>query len=158
MRVCYAWNFRGLERNHFRKASILARGPLLNRNKQRLLPVPSSAEALLKELIQNKKDDEYLFVGRNQVNKPLSVASFNETLRAKARKARIKIDISSHTFRRSLLTKLISKGYNRGLQKVWFKRCLVRRHKIRSWALVLLWTVQFETFEKNRDLFEILNN
>lgn len=84
----------------------------IKRNKQRLLPVPSSAEALLKELIQNKKDDEYLFVGRNQVNKPLSVASFNETLRAKARKARIKKQISSHTFRRSLLTKLISKGYN----------------------------------------------
>lgn len=84
----------------------------IKRNKQRLLPVPSSAEALLKELIQNKKDDEYLFVGRNQVNKPLSVASFNETLRVKARKARIKKQISSHTMRRSLLTKLISKGYN----------------------------------------------
>lgn len=84
----------------------------IKRNKQRLLPVPSSAEVLLKELIQNKKDDEYLFVGRNQVNKPLSVSSFNETLRVKARKARIKKQISSHTFRRSLLTKLISKGYN----------------------------------------------
>lgn len=42
----------------------------------------------------------------------MSVASFNETLRAKARKARIKKQISSHTFRRSLLTKLISKDYN----------------------------------------------
>lgn len=84
----------------------------IKRNKQRLLPVPSSAEVLLKELIKDKKDDEYLFVGRNQFNKPLSVASFNETLRVKARKARIKKQISSHSFRRSLLTKLISKGYN----------------------------------------------
>lgn len=84
----------------------------IKRNKQRLLPVPSSAEVLLKELIKDKKDDEYLFVGRNQVNKPLSVSSFNEMIMVKARKARIKKQISSHTFRRSLLTKLISKGYN----------------------------------------------
>ncbi len=84
----------------------------IKKNRQRLLPVPSSAEVLLKELIKEKKDDEYLFVGRSQVNKPLSVASFNETLMVKAKKARIKKQISSHTFRRSLLTKLISKGYN----------------------------------------------
>jgi phage N-6-adenine-methyltransferase len=84
----------------------------VKRNKQRLLPVPSSAEVLLKELIKDKKDDEYLFVGRNQTNKPLSVSSFNASLLVKARKARIKKQISSHTFRRSLLTKLILKGYN----------------------------------------------
>lgn len=84
----------------------------IKRNKQRLLPVPNSTEVLLKELIKDKKDDEYLFVGRNQVNKPLSVSSFNETLMVKAKKARIKKEISSHTMRRSLLTKLISKGYN----------------------------------------------
>ena len=84
----------------------------IKRNKQRLLPVPSSAEVLLKELIKDKKDEDFIFVGRNQVNKPLSVSSFNETLMVKAKKARIKKEISSHTMRRSLLHKLIIKGYS----------------------------------------------
>lgn len=84
----------------------------VKRGKQKLLPVPMLAEALLKELIQAKKDDEYLFVGRNQINKPLTLRSFNQTLKVKARKVRIKKEISSHTCRRSLLSKLIMKGHS----------------------------------------------
>lgn len=84
----------------------------VKRGKQKLLPVPMLAETLLKELIQAKKDDEYLFVGRNQINKPLSLRSFNQTLKVKARKVRIKKEISSHTCRRSLLSKLIMKGHS----------------------------------------------
>lgn len=51
------------------------------RNKQRFLTEPSSAEVLLKELIQNKKEDEYFLVGRNQGNKPLSRSSASAPLR-----------------------------------------------------------------------------
>lgn len=84
----------------------------VKRGKQKLLPVPMLAETLLKELIQAKKDGDYLFVGRNQINKPLTLRSFNQTLKVKARKVRIKKEISSHTCRRSLLSKLIMKGHS----------------------------------------------
>lgn len=82
----------------------------IKNGKQRILPVPMMAESLLKELIKSKKDDEYLFVGRGQTNKPISLWSLNKTLKAKARKARVKKEISTHTMRRSLLNKLIMKG------------------------------------------------
>lgn len=82
----------------------------IKNGKQRLLPVPMMAERLLKELIKTKKDDEYLFVGRGQTNKPISLWSFNKTLKVKSKKAKIKKEISSHTMRRSLLNKLILKG------------------------------------------------
>lgn len=81
-------------------------------HKQRLLPVPLIAEGLLKELIENKNADDYLFVGRGQMNKPLSLSSFNATLKVKARKARIEKEISTHTMRRSLVSKLIMKGHS----------------------------------------------
>jgi phage N-6-adenine-methyltransferase len=84
----------------------------VKRGKQRLLPVPMLAESLLKELIQGKGDDDFLFVGRNQLNKPLTLRSFNKTLKVKAKKSRIKKEISSHTMRRSLLSKLIMKGHS----------------------------------------------
>lgn len=84
----------------------------IKRGKQKLLPVPMLTESLLKELIQNKIDSDYLFVGRNQINKPLSLRSFNQTLKVKAKKARIRKELSSHVCRRSLLSKMIMKGHS----------------------------------------------
>lgn len=84
----------------------------VKRGKQKLLPLPKLAESLLKELIRTKTEEDFLFVGRNQVNKPLTLRSFNKTLKVKAKKAGIKKEISSHTMRRSLLSKLIMKGYS----------------------------------------------
>lgn len=84
----------------------------LKGGKQRLLPLPMLAETFVKELIKDKEDEDFIFIGRNQKNKHLTLRSFNKTLKAKARKARIKKEVSSHTFRRSLLSKLILKGHN----------------------------------------------
>lgn len=81
----------------------------LKGGKQRLLPLPILAESFVKELIKNKADDDYLFIGRGQKDKHLTLRSFNKTLKAKARKAKIKKEISSHVFRRSLLHKLMVK-------------------------------------------------
>ncbi len=81
----------------------------LKGGKQRLLPLPMLAENFVRELIKYKDDEDFLFVGRGQPNKHLTLRSFNKTLKAKARKARIKKEISSHTMRRSLLSKLMVK-------------------------------------------------
>lgn len=80
--------------------------------KQRLIPLPMLAEKFILELIKDKQDEDFLFIGRGQANKHLSLRSFNQTLKAKARKARIKKEISSHVLRRSLLNKLIIKGHS----------------------------------------------
>ena len=79
----------------------------LKGGKQRLLPLPMLAETYIRELMKDKGDEEFLFVGRGQTNKHLTLRSFNKTLKAKARKAKIKKEISSHVFRRSLLHKMI---------------------------------------------------
>lgn len=84
----------------------------LKGGKQKLLPLPMLAESYLKELIKDKDDEDFLFIGRGQKGKHLTLRSFNKTLKAKARKAKIKKQISSHTTRRSLLNKLIMKGHN----------------------------------------------
>lgn len=84
----------------------------LKGGKQRLLPLPMLAESYVRELIKDKDDEDFLFVGRGQTNKHLTLRSFNKTLKAKARKAKIKKEISSHVFRRSLLNKLILKGHS----------------------------------------------
>lgn len=84
----------------------------LKGGKQKLLPLPMLAEAHLKELIKGKSDEDFLFVGRGQKNKHISLRSFNKTLKVKARRAKIKKEVSSHTFRRSLLSKLILKGHS----------------------------------------------
>ena len=81
----------------------------LKGGKQKLLPLPKLAESHVKELIKDKSDEDFLFIGRGQKNKHLSLRSFNQTLRAKARKAKIKKTISSHVPRRSLLSKLMVK-------------------------------------------------
>lgn len=80
--------------------------------KQRLIPLPMLAEKFILELIKDKQDEDFLFVGRGQADRHLSLRSFNQTLKAKARKARIKKEISSHVLRRSLLNKLIIKGHS----------------------------------------------
>jgi len=84
----------------------------LKGGKQRLLPLPMLAETYVRELMKDKEDEDFLFVGRGQTNKHLTLRSFNKTLKAKARKAKIKKEISSHVFRRSLLNKLILKGHS----------------------------------------------
>lgn len=84
----------------------------LKGGKQKLLPLPMLAESFVKELIKDKADEDYLFVGRGQKEKHLTLRSFNNTLKAKARKAKIKKQVSSHIFRRSLLSKLILKGHS----------------------------------------------
>lgn len=84
----------------------------LKGGKQRLLPLPMLAESYIRELMKDKEDDDFLFVGRGQKNKHLTLRSFNKTLRTKARKAKIKKNVSSHIFRRSLLNKLILKGHS----------------------------------------------
>jgi phage N-6-adenine-methyltransferase len=84
----------------------------LKGGKQRLLPFPMLAETYVRELMKDKADEDFLFVGRGQTNKHLTLRSFNKTLKAKARKAKIKKEISSHVFRRSLLNKLILKGHS----------------------------------------------
>lgn len=84
----------------------------LKGGKQKLLPLPMLAESHLKELIKDKADEDFLFIGRGQKGKHLSLRSFNKTLKAKARRAKIKKPISSHTTRRSLLNKLIIKGHS----------------------------------------------
>lgn len=84
----------------------------LKGGKQKLLPLPMLAESFVKLLIKDKADEDYLFIGRGQKEKHLSLRSFNNTLKAKARKAKIKKEVSSHTFRRSLLSKLILKGHS----------------------------------------------
>lgn len=84
----------------------------LKGGKQKLLPLPMLAESFVQELIKNKSDEDFLFVGRGQTNKHLTLRSFNKTLKAKARKAKIKKEVSSHIFRRSLLSKLILKGHS----------------------------------------------
>jgi len=70
------------------------------------------AETFIKELIKSKADDDFLFIGRGQKDKHLTLRSFNKTLKAKAKKAKIKKEVSSHIFRRSLLSKLILKGHS----------------------------------------------
>jgi site-specific DNA-methyltransferase (adenine-specific) len=84
----------------------------LKGGKQRLLPLPMLAEKFVRELLKDKNDEDFLFVGRGQKDKHLTLRSFNKTLKAKARKAKIKKEISSHVFRRSLVHKLIIKGFN----------------------------------------------
>lgn len=84
----------------------------LKGGKQRLLPLPMLAETYVRELMKEKNDEDFLFVGRGQTNRHLTLRSFNKTLKAKARKAKIKKEISSHVFRRSLLSKLILKGHS----------------------------------------------
>lgn len=84
----------------------------LKGGKQRLLPLPMLAENFVRDLLKDKEDEDFLFIGRGQKNKHLTLRSFNKTLKAKARKAKIKKEISSHVFRRSLLHKLIFKGHS----------------------------------------------
>lgn len=84
----------------------------LKGGKQKLLPLPMLAETFVKELIKDKEDENFLFIGRGQKGKHLTLRSFNKTLKAKARKAKIKKEVSSHIFRRSLLSKLILKGHS----------------------------------------------
>lgn len=84
----------------------------LKGGKQKLLPLPMLAETFVKELIKDKEDEDFLFIGRGQKGKHLTLRSFNKTLKAKARKAKIKKEVSSHIFRRSLLNKLILKGHS----------------------------------------------
>ena len=84
----------------------------LKGGKQRLLPLPMLAENFVRDLVKDKGDEDFLFIGRGQENKHLTLRSFNKTLKAKARKAKIKKEISSHVFRRSLLHKLIFKGHS----------------------------------------------
>lgn len=84
----------------------------LKGGKQRLLPLPMLAESFVKELIKGKEDEDFLFIGRGQRDKHLTLRSFNKSLKAKARKAKIKKEVSSHIFRRSLLSKLILKGHS----------------------------------------------
>lgn len=84
----------------------------LKGGKQRLLPLPMLAEKFIRELIKDKNDEDFLFVGRGQTGKPLTLRSFNKSLKVKARKAKIKKEVSSHIFRRSLLNKLIIKGHS----------------------------------------------
>lgn len=84
----------------------------LKGGKQKLLPLPMLAESFVRELMKDKEDEDFLFIGRGQKGKHLTLRSFNKTLKAKARKAKIKKEISSHVFRRSLLNRLILKGHS----------------------------------------------
>lgn len=82
----------------------------LKRDKQRLLPLTRKAENALLELAKNKQPDEYIFTARNS-NNLISIISFNKTLRRKAIKAKIKKNVSSHIFRRTLINNLLNKGH-----------------------------------------------
>lgn len=79
--------------------------------RQKLLPVPAQAEFLLKDLIEEKLDHQYLFSSNNsEGNKPMTLRNFNQILKTKAKKAKIDKVISSHTMRRTKISSLIMKG------------------------------------------------
>tara|TARA_B110001454_G_C12722850_1_gene435535 strand:+ start:4879 stop:5802 length:924 start_codon:yes stop_codon:yes gene_type:complete len=75
--------------------------------KTRVVALTKATEGYLKELLLSKSNpDDFLFTGRGQ-NKPLSLRSFNKSLKASVKRANIKKNVSSHTMRRSLISKMM---------------------------------------------------
>lgn len=83
----------------------------LKREKLRLLPMTRKAENALMELAKIKNDDDFVFTARGS-KELISIVSFNKTLKRKAIKARVKKNVSSHIFRRTLINNLIDKGHS----------------------------------------------
>ncbi len=85
--------------------SLTAKG-----KKTRVVALTRSTEACLKELLLSKlSPDDFLFIGRGQ-NRPLSLRSFNKSLKTSCKRANIQKNVSSHTMRRSLISKMMLKG------------------------------------------------
>ena len=79
--------------------------------KRRTLPVPAVAADLLKKLASLRSDDEYLFQGtrgKKTTGKPINRRTVHALIKTSLRRAKCETSKSSHSFRRSLVSKMVN--------------------------------------------------
>ena len=81
-------------------------------NRMAQIPIPNIIKEQILLYIKNKYPEEYLFTARHDLNnKPMSLSNYNQVLKTHARKIGLNKTIGSHSFRRSLLSKMVDLGF-----------------------------------------------